>query len=215
MPESIRPVLKDSVAIGLPPGFAEQLRAAEDRVFPLAMVDSDRYQRAVTVIGLLAPVLVTRAPTLVALVECGPACIAEARGIASRSAIPIGDLDLGDLVDAARAQRLRDIMVANVESEAEAHIEQARAAGLSWAVVSEPEPQTLGIAPEQRWVEEHLSTGTQMVRSILMDPATGAPRFQVELRTTDGQGMAIECDDRNAWLETADDLRLSLDEVAG
>jgi hypothetical protein len=48
-----------------------------------------------------------------------------------------------------------------------------------------------------------------------MDPSTGAPRFLVELRTADGQGIALELDDRAEWLETADDLRFSLDEVTG
>jgi len=189
----------------------ERLRAAEDRLFPLAMVDTDRYQRATQLVGLLGPVVLERAPSLEELDGCAGACLAEARLLASRHAIVVADLDLSDIVDAARAQRLRQLLVEAESSSAADRIAEAAAAGLAWAVIEEPDARTLGMAPEQRWVELHLATRARLVRTVRMDPSTGEARFSVEVRTDDGQGMAIGCSSRQEWLETADDLRASFE----
>jgi len=191
--------------------LADRLRAAEDRVYPLAMTDSDRYQRAVTLIGLLRPVTVDLAPDLDALESCQAAVLAHARDLASRNGVVTADLDLVAVVDAARADRLRTLLSAAGAQRVDARIAQARAAGLAWAVVAEPAAADLGIAPQQQWIDLHLATGTQVVRTIRMDPRTGRALFQVDLRSPDGQGIAIECADRAEWLDTAEDLRASLE----
>ncbi len=195
-------------------GLAARLQAAEDRVFPLAMVDADRYERAVTLVGLLRPEVDKRAPDLESSDRCGPALLAVARDLASRRALPTADLDLDAVVDAARSQRLRVLLV-DIGRDSEAtRIEQARAAGLAWAAVSEPAAADLGIAPQQQWVDVHVATGTRLVRQVRMDPTSGRALFQVDLRSPDGQGMAIECADRAEWLETAEELRAALDGTA-
>lgn len=200
----------------LPPArreFAARLRAAEDRVFPLAMTDTDRYERAVTLVGLLRPVVVQLAPDLDALEGCQPLLLAHVRDLASRHAVVTADLDLPAVVDAARAQRLRMLLATAGEQSTDAVIEQARAAGLAWAVVAEPAAADLGIAPQQQWIDLHLATGTRLIRTIRMDAGTGRALFQVDLRSPDGQGMSVECADRAEWLVAAEDLRADLDSV--
>ncbi len=191
--------------------LVDRLRAAEDRVFPLAMTDADRYQRAVTLVGLLVPVVTGLAPDLDTLEACQPALLVRARDLASRHGVVTADLDLPAVVDAARAQRLRTLLATEAQHTVDARIAEAGAAGLAWAVVAEPAAADLGIAVQQQWVDQHLATGTRLVRTIGMDPDTGRALFQVELRSPDGQGMAIECRNRVEWLETAEELRASLE----
>jgi hypothetical protein len=194
--------------------LAERLRAAEDRVFPLAMTDADRYERAVTLVGLLRPVVAELAPDLDALEACRPLLLARARDLASRNALVTADLDLPAVVDAARAQRLRALLATGAAQTLDTVIEQARAAGLAWALVAQPAAADLGIAPQQQWVDLHLATGTRLVRTIRMDPGTGRALFQIDLRSPDGQGMSVECADRAEWLEAAEDLRADLESMS-
>ena len=62
--------------MGLMPGIPEEYRAlaarltaAEGQIFPLVMVDPERYQRAVTLIGLLSQYFTERAASLSELAQ--------------------------------------------------------------------------------------------------------------------------------------------------
>lgn len=194
----------------IPPEYralATRLSAAEDQVFPLVMVDADRYQRAVTLIGMMMGYLTDAAATLSDLEAGHAAAVANAREIASRQALPIADLDLDILVDAAMSQRFRTLLVETAQDRTSARVEAARAAGLQWVTVSEPDTATLGMSPSQDWVELHLASRTELIRSISMQPDTGEPVFRVTLIDPAGGQETVECADRAAWLATADDWR--------
>jgi hypothetical protein len=194
----------------IPPEYralATRLRAAEDQVFPLVMVDADRYQRAVTLIGLLTGYLTETAATLADLEDGHAAAVANAREIASRQALPVGDLDLDLVVDAAMSQRFRTLLALTAQDRTSARVEEARAAGLDWVTVSEPDAATLGMSPSQEWVEVHLASGAELIRSISMRPDTGEPVFHVTFVDHAKGRETVECADRTAWLATADQWR--------
>jgi hypothetical protein len=175
------------------------------------MVDSDAYKRTVTLIGLLAPVLADAVPDLAGLEAYAPTALAQVRDLASRRAISTADLDLDSLVDAALAQRLRTLQAEAGSSWADARVEQARAAGLAWASVSEPDPRSLGMSPSQEWVDVHIASRTRLVRTIGMDPATGSAVFTIALHSVDGPGVVLGCATRQEWLDEAEELRADVE----
>jgi hypothetical protein len=192
----------------IPPEYralATRLRAAEDQVFPLVMVDADRYQRAITLIGQLTAYFADS--TLTDLENGHAAAVANAREIASRQALPIADLDLDMVVDAAMSQRFRALLMLTAQDRISARVEEARAAGLDWVTVSEPDAATLGMSPTQEWVEVHIASGAELVRSVSMQPSTGEPVFRVTLVDPAGGRETAECPDRATWLATADEWR--------
>lgn len=206
--QSPAPSTDQSVAV--PPEFralATRLSAAEGQVFPLVMVDADRYQRAVTLIGLMMRHLTVTAATLSDLEDGHAAAVAHAREIASRQGLPIADLDLDMVVDAAMSQRFRTLLVTTARDRTSARVEEARAAGLPWVTVSEPDASALGVSLSQEWVEIHLASGTQLVRSVSMQPETGQPLFRVTIVDPAGGKETVQCADRAIWLATADEWR--------
>jgi hypothetical protein len=187
--------------------LATRLSSAEDRIFPLVMVDADRYQRAVTLIGQLREYMTEHAATIADLEGIHGAAVVTARELASRQALPIGDLDLDTIVDAAMAQRLRVLLVDGAQQRTNNRIEEARAAGLAWVTVAEPDASTLGMSPSQEWVELHIASGARLIRTISMRPDTGEPLFEVSIVATSGEAEVMACADRAHWLSTADRLR--------
>ena len=190
--------------------LAARLQAAEGKVFPLVMVDPDRYERAVTVVGLLARHLDERSASFADLVDGHDHARAIARELASGNGVVIADLDVDVLVEAAMAQRLRTLLVEQSRSRVDDVIEAGRSAGLRWVTISEPDGA--GMAYAQTWVEAHVATGAHLVRSITMNPDTGAAVFTVSV-IDDGAGIVeMTCTDREQWLREADRLRAAADD---
>jgi hypothetical protein len=197
--------------------LARRLRAAEDRLYPLAMVDTDRYQRAVQLVGRLARRL---AETCASLDELA-AAEADARGWlddpAVTGGIPLAGLDPDLVVEAALSQRFRTLLGDQGAALRERALERARAAGLAWAVLEEPDPAAWS-AGSARWVEAHVVTGTVLVRSVAADPGTGAPVYRIEVFTGAGSGAGSpgapghgirveEFQDRAAWQAAIEAVR--------
>jgi hypothetical protein len=194
--------------------FVARLESAERQIYPLAMTDTDRYERSVTLIGLLSRHLDGSGASAEDLELLRPKALTRLRGIASEQAIVLADLDEGAVVDAALAQRYRVIRADSAEVSSDRAIEEARAAGETWAALEAPDASTLGFAAVQRWVDVHLETGVRLVRTISPDPLTGHARFRIELL---GEGPAdaalvIDLDNRQEWLDEAAALRQAVDE---
>jgi hypothetical protein len=180
--------------------LARRLRTAEDRLFPLAMVDAERYQRATRLVGLLSRRLQETARTLDELA----AADADLRVWMQFEELPTTGLDPDLVIDAAMAMRFRSILVEQAAEHQQRVLDRARDAGQRWAVLEEPDPSSWS-AGTARWVEAHVDGRALMVRSVTADPRAGDPVYRLEV-TADGV-RAEEYTDRAEWLAAADRVR--------
>jgi hypothetical protein len=97
-----------------PPGAA-RWQAAEDRLYPLVMVDPALYEAALTLVREIADVLRAQCFTVGALVEADAAEVL-ARCPAAPAVAALG-LDPGGVFDAARACRWRELTTDDIESQ--------------------------------------------------------------------------------------------------
>jgi hypothetical protein len=98
----------------LPTGAARlalmsRFTAAESAIYPLAMTDPDRYERAVVVIGLVLQRLRRDCSSIDALIEGLPTAAEQALGLATEQGISLAGLAPGVLGDAAAALRYREL----------------------------------------------------------------------------------------------------------
>lgn len=193
--------------------FVARLEAAERSVYPLAMTDTDRYERSVTVIGLLSRHLEGSGTSAQDLERLRPSALIRLRGIGSEQAISLAGLNEEALVDAALAHRYRALKAESAESFEDSTMDQARAAGESWVGLAAPDTSTMGFAVEQTWVDVHLNSGIRLIRTITPDPLTGQAKFRIEVRQP-GQnesGLMIDLASRQEWLDEAATLRQTVD----
>ena len=197
--------------------FVARIESAERQIYPLAMTDTDRYERAVTLVGHLARHLDGAGASVEDLELLRPNALIRLRGIASEQAIVLADLDEWAVVDAALAQRYRVIRAELAVNSDDRAIEAARAAGETWAALEAPDANTLGFAVVQRWVDVHLETAIRLVRTISPDPLTGHARFRIEFYQSGdaGPSLTIDLDNRQEWLDEAAELRQAVDGQAG
>jgi hypothetical protein len=208
-------------ASAVPPehaALARRLRAAEDRIFPLAMIDTDRYQRAVRLVGALHRRLIESCHTIDELSDATEQVRFWLRIVATDEGIPLAGLDADLVADAAMSQRFRTLLAEQAAELRDRRIEQARASGQAWSVLEEPDPAAWGTG-SARWVETHVTTGTVMVRSVEADPVTGAATYRLEVfggsadRDGDLPGVRSEdFADRDAWLARIAEVRRGLSE---
>jgi hypothetical protein len=184
--------------------LARRLRAAEDRLFPLAMVDADRYQAATRLVGLLARRLAESCRSLDELAGADVELRVWLGLTAREHDIPLGGLDADLVIEAAMSQRFRGILAEQAAELQRQLLDRAKAAGQTWAVLEEPDTASWG-SGAARWLEMHVDTGALMVRSVVADPATGTPRYHLEVT---GDGVQVqEFTDRDAWLAAAERIR--------
>jgi len=193
--------------------LARRLRSAEDRLYPIAMVDAERYERALRLVGLLARALAQTCATLDELALAQPQARERLVTIARAEGIPLGGLDAELLVDAALSQRFRALLSEQATELRQRLVEDARAAGARWAVLEEPDPAAWGVG-SARWVETHVTTGALMIRSVDADPQTGQPAYRLEVfggpdaGSGPAQGVQVEeFVDRDAWLAAVEAVR--------
>ncbi len=193
--------------------FISRLEAAERRIYPLAMTDTDQYQRAVTLVGLLSRHLEGSGASAEELELLRHQTLIRLRGIASEQAIVMADLDEESVVDAALAARYRVIQADSAAHSSDRAIAEAMAAGEHWASLLAPDVSTLGFASEQRWVDLHIETGIRLVRTITPDSVTGHAKFRIELLPAEAADstLVIDFDDRREWLREAAELRDTID----
>ncbi len=195
--------------------WADRWRAAEDAVYPLAVTDSDAYQQAVQLVGLLRTYFDAEALEVSDLPEVAGRAGAVLRSVAAREGMSTVGLDADDIVGCAAAARLRTLLVEGEDGTEDVVIESARAAGLRWAVLEEPDLNLAGMGVPQRWVEVHVDSRARLMRGIAMQPDTGEAVFTIEvLAPGDSRAsLRLELDSRQEWLEEAEQMRQAFDQL--
>lgn len=202
---------------GLPDGlqpWADKWRAAEDSIYPLAVTDADAYQEAVVLVGLLRPYFEAEVAAPSDLPDVAGRAQAVLRSLAAREGLSTAGLDAEAIVGCAAAARLRTLLAQDESSTEEVEIESARAAGLRWAVIKEPDLNLAGMGVAQQWVEVHVDSRARLVRGIAMHPETGEAVFTIEILAA-GEvraSLRLELDSRQEWLEEAEEMRQAFDQ---
>jgi hypothetical protein len=191
--------------------LARRLRNAEDRLYPIAMVDADRYERALRLVGVLAREIAKTCATVDELALAQPKARERLAEIARTEGIPLTGLDTELVVDAALSQRFRQLLSEQAAQLRQRLIADARTAGAAWAVLEEPDPAAWG-AGSARWVETHVTTGALMVRSVDADPRTGQPSYRLEVIGGPSGGVRTEeFIDRDDWLAAIEAVRRTVE----
>ena len=166
-------------------------RAAEDRLFPVVLVDPDTYRRALYVVGLLLEQLRANTTTLDQLLglDVDPAPLL--------STLPAGSVcDDGDrlTLEAAFAVRDRELAAAAKRGQRAAALALAHAAGATWVDLEGSWEAVLSTGG--RHTEMHLPTARALVATI--DPYSGDGPHRLELVVLDGDtGTPVETTDRD------------------
>jgi hypothetical protein len=183
-------------------------RAAEDRLFPVALVDPDAYCRALDIVGRLLEELqvsttsleellgldVDPAPLLAALPagSAGGAGFAGSAGSAGFAGSAGGGERL--MLQAAFAARERELAAAAEHSRRAAIIASARCAGATWVDLegSWEAVQRTGT----RHAEIHLATGRALVATVEVYSGDGPYRLELVVLDSD-TGTPVETTDRD------------------
>ena len=97
----------------VPVAILMRFTAAEAAIYPLAMTDPDRYERAVTIVGLVLRQLRHDCTNVDALVMGRLAATEQATELANSEGISLAGLAPETLADAAAALRYRELAAAN------------------------------------------------------------------------------------------------------
>lgn len=178
-------------------------RAAEDRLYPMAMSDPDGYRRALEAVQVLVDELRRTASTFDELlaVEADPTPLL--------AALPAGPALSSDLlVQAACGARGRELGAAREGARRAAAVAAARAEGRAWVVLEGPEriEELVG----GRTVATHLSTGRTLM--AVLDPYSGADPFLLQEFDADGEpGRDRMLADRGEWVTEWDRWRTEIE----
>jgi hypothetical protein len=93
----------------LPPAVLIRFTNAESRLYPMAMTDPDGYQRAITLVGMVADELRQRYADLESVLESRNELIAALPEMAAAKGLDIGGIPPDAVVDAASALRYREL----------------------------------------------------------------------------------------------------------
>ena len=189
--------------------LARRLRTAEDRLYPLAMVDADRYQRAVQLVGRLAGRLAETCASLDELAAAEPRVRGWLADPEVTGGVPVAGLDPDLVVEAALAQRFRTLLSDQAAALRTRALERARAAGLAWAVLEEPDPAGLerGLGAVGGGARRHRNGPGPIGRRRSRDGCAGLPDRGVRRpgpRTGSGWRSS---EDRAAWESAIEDAR--------
>lgn len=145
-------------------------RAAEARLYPLAMTNVDGYERALVLVAAVCERL--RAVTLRALDIL--ACQAEAAEHVASACDATGTsaqgLDVDDIFGSAAAARDRELAAHERRQTRLTALERARAAGSEWTDLHVDE-----LGPRVPELRLHVATGWAILTAIGADDTTGAP----------------------------------------
>ena len=132
----------------VPPEAMARMTTAEARLYPMAMVDPGRYERATTLVGLVAASCGGAGASTRCWRDgrsCSPRCPAGGR-LGCRPGRP----GAADVVDAASALVCRQIQAQRAAATWDARIDEARRAGREWLVV-EADPTAVMAGVHQAW----------------------------------------------------------------
>jgi hypothetical protein len=158
-------------------------RAAEARLYPLAMINVDGYQRALVLVAATCEQLRAVATTAADLVACQPRAVEYVAAACDATATSAQGLEPDDIFGSAAAARDRELAGEERRQARLAAVERGRAAGADW---TDLHADALGRrVPELR---VHVGTGWALLTEVGADEATGAPVLiltttQVDLTT--------------------------------
>ena len=174
-------------------------RAAEDRLFPVALVDADAYRRVLHIVSLLLDELRVSTTSLDQLLDLDTDPVSLLAALSDEPANRIqpagsagGENRL--TLEAAFAVRDRELAAAAERSRRAAAIASARSEGATWVDLegSWEAVQRTGA----RHTEMHLATGRALVATV--DPYSGDGPYQLELAVLDGDtGTPVETTDED------------------
>ena len=94
---------------GIPPDAMSRFTAAEARLYPLALVDPEAYERAVTLVGMLMSPLRGTCPDVDAVLGCRDSLLVFLTKTTDEAGPSLGGFSPETLVDAASALRCREL----------------------------------------------------------------------------------------------------------
>lgn len=165
---------------GIPPQLLSDWKAAEERLYPVVMVRPDLYERAVRMVRVVTDEL-AGCLDLPALVAAWPGAAETVHRSVTTAGLDLDGLDAGLIAGAAFSMRYRELAGAVARNERLARIQAAAAAGEAWVRVEEiGSRETAGMMPWS-WIEMHVPSGAGLRQTLEADPATGAPRYSLEI----------------------------------
>jgi hypothetical protein len=201
----------DSPHARIPPEAMARFVSAEARLYPLAMVDADMYERATALVGLLARDLRENCPDIEAVLGRRDTLLTLLPDLAAQAGVSLAGLPTDTVVDCACALRCREAEAQTVAANARARIDAARESGQEW-LVEEPDPAMV-MAGVFRRVELHLPTMCIVVSSVEAD-SVGAPlEYRLELVPAQNDsndrrdGRAEIYSDRASWVLATERMR--------
>lgn len=206
----------DQTPAQIPPEAMARFTAAEARLYPLAMVDADLYQRATALVGMLARDLRENCPDIEAVLARRDVLLTLLPDQAAQASVSMAGLQADTVVDCASALRCREVQGQRAEASARARIDAARESGQEW-LVEEPDPATV-MAGVFRKVELHLPTGCIVVSSVEADSAGVPSEYRLELVPPQLDTGALREErlesypDRASWVRARERMRA---EVSG
>ncbi|MDQ1565367.1 MAG: hypothetical protein QOF96_247 [Actinomycetota bacterium] len=211
---------------GVPPQVLSDWKAAEERLYPVVMVRPDLYERAVSMVRVVADEL-AGCLDLAALVQAW----GEAAGIVHRASgeagLDLEGLDAGLIAGAGFSMRYRELAGAAARNERLSRIRVAAEAGEAWVRVEEiGSRETAGMVPWS-WIEMHVPTGAGLRQTLEADQTTGAPRYSLEVVPLDpatgdrlptpDDVVAVEesYDDPTEWMAAVEATRAQIEGSGG
>lgn len=188
-------------------------RTAEDKLYPMVMIDPDRFRQVLEAVRALVDELRSRCRTLEDLLDI-EAAPGELLAVLPANRGPLLPEEL--MVQAACGMRGREVVAAAEAERRAAVVAAARAAGQDWVVLEGPEHLEDLIG--NRRTELHLPTGRVLVATV--DPYLGEEPFQLEELVMDiaadrpdrtrAAGRTRSFADRAAWTAERDRWRAEI-----
>jgi hypothetical protein len=145
-------------------------RAAEARLYPLAMTNVDGYQRALVLVAAVCEQLRAVTTTAAELVACQPRAVEYVAQACDATGTSAQGLEPDDIFGSAAAARDRELAGEDRRLARLAAVEQARSAGEDWADLhADP------LGPRVPELRIHVGTGWAILTEMGADQATGAP----------------------------------------
>jgi hypothetical protein len=155
-------------------------RAAEARLYPLAMTNVDGYQRALVLVAATCEQLRAVTTTAAELVACQPRAVEYVAAACDITGTSAQGLEPDDIFGSAAAARDRELAGEERRLARLAAIERARAAGADW---TDLHADSLG--PRVPELRIHVGSGWAILTEVGADQATGAPLLVVTTTRVD------------------------------
>jgi hypothetical protein len=183
----------------------------------MAVTDPAGYERATTLVGLVAGALRADAADVDAVLADRVDLIETLPDVAAAAGVDLGGLPADAVVDAASALRCRELLAAAAAESRTARLSAAQAEGAQW-VVDESSPDEI-VSGRYSRVETHVPSGSTLTMSMDASGDHGRPVYAVELAVAGAPAASStqrwEYADREQWEAAAGRLRVELSGSAG